>query len=137
MTPFEEWATEFDYELEPQRQQRPELCWRCGLSGVPVQGQCRFCQARLLYEPTKQRRDEGLAPLVKVLLAYAVFLGISLVGGWVLGYSMLDRHSMLTGIIVLDLLAALLVLVTWLWIGRLHLPARSEGVLPVTWVIAW
>src|SRR5262249_40502539 len=115
-----------------------EVCWRWGVAGLPVRGLCPHCRARLTAEaPAASPLHHGMSPVAKVLIGFTVMLITSLVWGWVVHFSHVDRADLVTGTIALEIADAVLMLALWLWIGRVALPRPTRRLRFAAWIAAW
>jgi membrane protease YdiL (CAAX protease family) len=126
-------------------------CWRCDKSVVATQEVCPYCRAALVTRSVRrtQRRDAELAslnhPLMKVLIAYFIFLGVSVVLGLMIHFAAREKavpnanlvQRQFDLILFFELLDSVLVIGVLFWCGRpVALRARSTPLRVMTWIYA-
>jgi membrane protease YdiL (CAAX protease family) len=126
-------------------------CWRCGKLGFRKAEFCLYCRAPLFRGSTPARAPvwrqdgRGTTPVPKVLGLFLIFLGFSVVFGFVIRFGFDPekfrgeqgaRRLHLIELVV-EGLDTLLVIVGLIWIGRVpSLPRQSLSVRILTWCAA-
>lgn len=116
------------------------ICWRCDFPSPATSIACPRCRARLQFRQqsgqTRSRPRGGLNPITKVLIAYAVMLLASVILASVLHAGNKDEQTVQAGVIVVEIVDAVLTLSLAFWIGRLTIPRPPRWAAWVAWSMA-
>lgn len=121
------------------------VCWRCGKSVPSAPGVCSFCQAPLRSLEPAARFSPPEVTLLRLLGAYTVTLGCSVLFGLSIRFGMpggplgdIPPGVLLNYIILLEVVWTLAVCGAFWWVGRpAPLPLPSLPARAATWCLAW